>query len=142
MTHAFNAINARGAVIGAKVMEQIIANNDVDAIRELRQGVIEAYEALIELTASKPDYPAWHAAFIKINRASPFNALDKTGEYAKLADQLEAIDATGYYFEHVMPMMKEGVQAIIAERDNVIGTYDAVIETLIDNRRRGITVVE
>lgn len=142
MTHVFEEVNARAAAIGERLIQQAIEKNDIESVRKIRQLVDELYGTLIELAKSKPDYPTWHAALMKLNNESPFIQLDTTGEFGRIVEELGSIDATGYYFEQVMPVMKNGEATFTAERAAVLASFDDLIVLIANQRRGDMTLVE
>lgn len=134
MTDVYADVNARAAAIGEKLTATIIANNDVVTARKLRQCAVELYDAIIPMVAKKPDYQIWHAALLKANHDSPFNQIDTTGEFTKIVAELDAIDATTYFIEHVLPLANEqGLAQLVRERDELLNIYDNVIALLLNN---------
>lgn len=142
MNTVFDEVNARASALGIQLTILAAQNQDVETLRKCRELAEGLYNDLIVMSKSIPDYPTWWNALVKMNVESPFNEMDKTGEFRKLVEVLKTIDATGYYFQTIVPLMKNGPSQFVIERDLVLAQYDFVINMVIQDRRDSMKVVE
>jgi hypothetical protein len=140
--NTFDALNARATVIGMAMGARAVHENNVEVLRKMRESADKLYDIVIALAEGKADYPEWYAAFIDLNVNNAFHEMDETGEFTRIVDELKTIDATGYYFSTIVPLIKAGPAVLIDERRRMMLGFDMVIEQVIANRRALIKPVE
>lgn len=138
----FDALNERATVIGMALGARAVHENNVEVLRKMRECAAKLYEVIIDLADGKADYPEWYAAFIDANVNNAFHEMDETGEFTRIVDDLKTLDATGYYFTTVVPLIRTGSEVLKNERDRILAGFDMVIAQVIENRRAMIKPVE
>lgn len=134
-------LNNRATSIGQRLVEEFINNLDIVGYRSFQKESIRLYDELIVLLNNNPDYQKWHSFLIEVNSNSSFNELDKTGEFSELVEKMKTIDAREDYFTaDVMPLIG-GIDAIIAERDQIKSVLNDGLEMIISMRRDTIKLV-
>ncbi len=141
ITNTVAALNAASAALGARLVTDAIAEGNTPFFRKLRELTVGLYDIMIDICNNKADYPEWHAAFMKANVESPLHELDKSGEFTRIVSQLEALDLTGYYFQEVMPLIRNGVAPLLVERATLMQHFDQAIEACDIVRRQRMTDV-
>lgn len=140
--NAFDVLNARASIIGMELGARAVHEGNVEVLRQMREGAEKLYDIIIKLADGKADYPEWYAAFIDANVNNAFHKMDTTGEFTKIVEELKTIDATGYYFTTIVPMIRNGSAILVDERRRMLAGFDMVIEGVIEQRRASIKPVE
>lgn len=135
------ALNAASAALGARLVTDAIAEGNSEFFRKLRDVTVGLYDTMIDICNNKADFPEWHAAFLKANQESPLHEMDKSGEFTRIVAQLGELDMTGYYFQEVMPLIRNGVAPLIAERSLMMLHFTQAIEACALMRRQRMTDV-
>lgn len=140
--NTFDALNERATVIGMAMGARAVHENNLEVLRKMRDCAAKLYEVIIDLADGKADYPEWYAAFIDLNVNNAFHEMDETGEFTRIVDELKTLDATGYYFTTVVPLIRTGSAVLKDERDRMLAGFDMVIDQVIENRKALIKPVE
>lgn len=128
--NTFESLNAKVAVMGAAMGAKFMADRDLDAIKLLRDEAEALYNNVIDMVANRVDYPTWYSNFVNMNLNNRYHKLDTTGEFTKAVDEVLKLDATGYYFNVIMPLIKNGTAPLIAERDAQLSQLDFIISMI------------
>lgn len=128
--NTFESLNAKVAEMGAAMGAKLMADRDLAAIKLLRDEAEALYNNVIDMVANKVDYPTWYSNFVSMNLNNRYHALDTTGEFTKAVDEVLKLDATGYYFNVIMPLIKNGTVPLIAERDAQLSQLDFIISMI------------
>lgn len=131
-------LNAKAALIGQRVFAKAIEDLNTKFLRDMRELTCSLYDVILDCISGKADYPQWREVFIKANVESPFLELDETGEFAELIKDIRQMDLSGYYFQQVMPIIANGAEPLIAERDAILGQIDYMVNSVIRQRRANI----
>lgn len=135
------ALNAASAALGARLVTDAIAAGDTEFFRKFRDLTVNLYDTIIDICNKKADFPEWYAAFMKANVESPLHELDKTGEFTRIVEQLKDLDMSGYYFQEIVPLLRNGPAPLIAERDIMVLNFAQAIEACAIIRRQRMTEV-
>lgn len=128
--NTFESLNAKVAEMGAAMGAKFMADRDLDAIKLLRDEAEALYNNVIDMVANRVDYPTWYSNFVNMNLNNRYHKLDTTGEFTKAVDEVLKLDATGYYFNVIMPLIKNGTAPLIAERDAQLSQLDFIISMI------------
>lgn len=128
--NTFESLNAKIATLGAEMGAKFVADRDLAAIKLLRDEAEALYNNVIDMVVKKVDYPTWYSNFVNMNLNNRYHALDTTGEFTRVVDEVLKLDATGYYFNVIMPLIKKGTEPLIAERDLQLAQMDFVISMI------------
>lgn len=128
--NTFDSLNAKVAEMGAAMGAKFMADRDLDAIKLLRDEAEALYNNVIDMVANRVDYPTWYSNFVNMNLNNRYHKLDTTGEFTKAVDEVLKLDATGYYFNVIMPLIKNGTAPLIAERDAQLSQLDFIISMI------------
>jgi hypothetical protein len=131
MSHAFTEVNIKAAAIGEALLQKAIIDGDIETLKAFRQCAADLYENLIQVVDTKPDFATWHALFLKLNKETTMNQLDTTGEFTRLVNLLDDIDAGAHYRTEVVPLFAMGKAPFEAERDMCLGNLDELIAIVI-----------
>lgn len=128
--NTFESLNAKIATLGAEMGTKFVADRDLATIKLLRDDAEALYNNIIDMVAKRVDYPTWYSNFVSTNLNNRYHALDKTGEFTRAVDEVLKLDATGYYFNVIMPLIKNGTEPLIAERDLQLSQLDFIISMI------------
>jgi hypothetical protein len=135
------ALNAASAALGARLVTDAIAAGNTEFFRKFRDLTVGLYDVMIDICNSKADFPEWHAAFMKANIESPLHELDKTGEFTRIVEQLKDLDMSGYYFQEIIPLIRNGSAPLIAELNTIKNHFAQAIEACAIVRRQRMSEV-
>lgn len=139
--NTFDALNAKSIQLGFRIFEQLMEEKDVEGVRRIIADTEKMYAGIITFIENRYDYAAWYKYFIETNVNSCMNDLDRTGEYARIVEEMKTVDAEGYYFSVIRPIIQRGVVPIYQEREVVLGQLKGVLSMVIAERRRSFEVV-
>lgn len=128
--HTFESLNAKIATLGAEMGAKMMADRDLVAIKLLRVEAEAIYNNVIDMVTKKADYPTWYSNFVSMNLNNRYHKLDTTGEFTRTVEEVLKLDATGYYFKVIMPLIKNGTEPLIAERDAQLSQLDFIISMI------------
>lgn len=134
----FNYVNLAQQleVIGHNITSQAILNNDTATLRDLKVECGDAMDYCLMVVQQRPDYDVWAEAFKRYIGNSRFNAMDKTGQYTKIVEEMssESFDLKQYYMQVIVPAFDFPVQEGSREANDVM--FDTLIDSSIQARRR------
>lgn len=107
-----------------------MANKDITVMEALRQDVKSAFDFTIEVINNRYDYLTWLAGSNYINRTSKMVKLDTTGEFKKLIERIELLDAQTYYHSDVVPLFTTSVTDLVKGRELFLIELDEAIAEL------------
>lgn len=140
--NTFDQLNEQASAIGYRVVVDAFQNKDLETIRAIRDDVVRLYDGLIKVVNEKLSYEAWHEYYIDISINNAFHKLDTSGEFTRLVDKLKLIDAEGYYFSTIKPLMLMDIKHVLDEREQILTTYEGIIQQIIADRRAAMHIVK
>lgn len=107
-----------------------MANKDITVMEALRHDSKMAFDFAIEVIHNRYDYYTWLAGSTYLNHVSKMVKLDSSGEFAKLIERVESLDAQTYYHSDVVALFTVDVTQLIKERDAFLIDLDETIQEM------------